>query len=52
MNTRVRQAESGSEEKEKAKEARKKFEDEIDAKYKDNKELYAKIEAGTKECDQ
>ena len=48
----MRNAESGSEEKEKAKEAREKYENEIEAKYKSDKEFYDKISEETKECDQ
>ena len=53
LNAKVRQAESGSEAKEKAKEARKKYEDEIEkmeAKY--GKEFADKVSEGTKACDQ
>ena len=52
LNAKVRNAESGSEEKEKAKEAREKYENEIEAKYKSDKEFYDKISEETKKCDQ
>ena len=53
LNAKVRQSESGSEEKEKAKEAREKYEQEIEkmeAKY--GEEFMNKVSEGTKACDQ